>query len=81
MLISLFTTVFFKMLTPLECGTCYIGDSMSIVCCWVFQARRHAESLENAVWTDQFDNTANRRAHYETTGPEIWNDTSRLSVS
>ncbi|KAG0265056.1 Cysteine synthase 1 [Actinomortierella ambigua] len=36
------------------------------------QARRHAESLENAVWTNQFDNTANRRAHIETTGPEIW---------
>ncbi|KAG0235601.1 Cysteine synthase 1 [Actinomortierella wolfii] len=36
------------------------------------QARRHAERLENAVWTNQFDNTANRRAHIETTGPEIW---------
>lgn len=39
------------------------------------QARRHAESLENAVWTDQFDNTANRRAHLDTTGPEIWAQT------
>ncbi|KAJ4292260.1 Cysteine synthase 1 [Collariella sp. IMI 366227] len=36
------------------------------------QAKRHAEGLENAVWTNQFDNTANRRAHIETTGPEIW---------
>ncbi|RWA08141.1 hypothetical protein EKO27_g6971, partial [Xylaria grammica] len=40
------------------------------------QARRHAERLQketgNAVWTNQFDNTANRRAHIETTGPEIW---------
>lgn len=36
------------------------------------QAKRHAERLENAVWTNQFDNTANRRAHIETTGPEIW---------
>ncbi|ODA80013.1 hypothetical protein RJ55_02971 [Drechmeria coniospora] len=39
------------------------------------QARRHAERLENAVWTNQFDNTANRRAHVETTGPEIWAQT------
>lgn len=39
------------------------------------QARRHAERLENAVWTNQFDNTANRRAHIETTGPEIWEQT------
>ncbi|KAF9957757.1 Cysteine synthase 1 [Mortierella alpina] len=36
------------------------------------QAARHAKSLDNAVWTNQFDNTANRRAHIETTGPEIW---------
>ena len=39
------------------------------------QAKRHAERLENAVWTDQFDNIANRRAHLETTGPEIWHQT------
>ena len=39
------------------------------------QAKRHAERTENAVWTDQFDNTANRQAHIETTGPEIWYQT------
>lgn len=39
------------------------------------QAKRHAEGLENAVWTNQFDNIANRRAHIETTGPEIWAQT------
>ncbi len=40
------------------------------------QARAHAESLENAVWTNQFDNTANRAAHVHTTGPEIWRQTA-----
>ncbi|PMD21635.1 cysteine synthase [Hyaloscypha hepaticicola] len=39
------------------------------------QAKRHADRLENAVWTNQFDNTANRKAHIETTGPEIWYQT------
>merc|ERR1712230_162823 len=39
------------------------------------QAQRHAERLDNAIWTNQFDNIANRQAHIETTGPEIWAQT------
>ncbi|EGG06469.1 uncharacterized protein MELLADRAFT_86635 [Melampsora larici-populina 98AG31] len=39
------------------------------------QAARHAERLQNAVWTNQFDNIANRDAHIKTTGPEIWQQT------
>lgn len=36
------------------------------------QARDYALTLENALWTDQFDNIANAHAHYISTGPEIW---------
>jgi cysteine synthase A len=39
------------------------------------QAGRCAESLPGAVWANQFDNVANRQAHYEGTGPEIWAQT------
>ncbi|KAH7888723.1 pyridoxal phosphate-dependent enzyme beta subunit [Phlebopus sp. FC_14] len=39
------------------------------------QAREYAEKLDNAIWTDQFDNTANAYAHYVSTGPEIWEQT------
>ncbi|KLO12271.1 cysteine synthase [Schizopora paradoxa] len=39
------------------------------------QARDFAKTLDNAIWTDQFDNTANANAHYKSTGPEIWEQT------
>jgi cysteine synthase A len=47
---------------------------------FVHYSRRIAEELNasepnGAYWADQFDNQANRRAHYETTGPEFWEQT------
>ncbi|MFM8353849.1 MAG: cysteine synthase A [Gammaproteobacteria bacterium] len=39
------------------------------------QAGRFAATLPNAVWANQFDNLANRLAHQESTGPEIWAQT------
>lgn len=38
-------------------------------------ARRLAASMKNAVYLDQFDNPASMEAHFDTTGPEIWEQT------
>jgi cystathionine beta-synthase len=38
-------------------------------------ARRLAKEIPNSFHANQYDNLANRLAHYETTGPEIWNQT------
>jgi cysteine synthase A len=47
---------------------------------YVHVSGRLAEELNQsdpngAIWARQFDNQANRRGHYETTGPEIWRQT------
>ena len=38
-------------------------------------AKRLAKEIPNSFHCNQYDNLANRLAHYETTGPEIWNQT------
>jgi len=38
---------------------------------------RLAQEMENAIWANQFDNLANRRAITETTGAEIWSRQGR----
>jgi len=38
-------------------------------------AGRLAAELPDAIWANQFDNTANRDVHEQTTGPEIWEQT------
>ncbi|MCB0760028.1 MAG: pyridoxal-phosphate dependent enzyme [Flavobacteriales bacterium] len=38
-------------------------------------ARRLSEEIPNSFWVNQYDNLANREAHYEQTGPEIWDQT------
>ncbi len=34
-----------------------------------------AENPNGAIWANQFDNVSNRKAHYNTTGQEIWSQT------
>ncbi|MEP6320623.1 MAG: cysteine synthase A, partial [Paracoccaceae bacterium] len=38
-------------------------------------AKLNETEPNGAIWANQFDNVANRQAHIETTGPEIWRDT------
>ena len=42
---------------------------------YIHASERLAAETPNAVWANQFDNTANREAHVTTTGPEIWTQT------
>ena len=38
-------------------------------------AERLSKEIPNSYWCNQYDNLSNRKAHFETTGPEIWEQT------
>ncbi|MEM1319771.1 MAG: pyridoxal-phosphate dependent enzyme [Bacteroidota bacterium] len=38
-------------------------------------AERLSKEIPNSYWCNQYDNLSNRKAHYESTGPEIWEQT------
>lgn len=38
-------------------------------------AERLSKEIPNSFWCNQYDNSSNAQAHYESTGPEIWNQT------
>lgn len=38
-------------------------------------AEKLSKEIPNSFWCNQYDNLANRQAHYESTGPEIWQQT------
>lgn len=38
-------------------------------------ARKLSEEIPNSYWFNQYDNLSNTQAHYESTGPEIWEQT------
>ncbi len=39
-------------------------------------ASRLSKEIPNSCWMNQYDNLSNRQAHYESTGPEIWEQTN-----
>ena len=41
-------------------------------------ATRLAKEIPNSCHMNQYDNLANRQAHYESTGPEIWDQTDEI---
>ena len=42
-------------------------------------AKRIAEETPNSWYVNQYDNPSNTLAHYEQTGPEIWEQTDKIT--
>lgn len=38
-------------------------------------AEKLSKEIPNSFWCNQYDNLSNTQAHYESTGPEIWDQT------
>lgn len=38
-------------------------------------AEKYSKEIPNSFWPNQYDNLSNRKAHFESTGPEIWRQT------
>ena len=38
-------------------------------------AEKLSKEIPNSFWCNQYDNLSNRQAHYESTGPEVWEQT------
>ena len=53
----------------------YADDNNYIKYSGRLAAELNEKNDKGAVWANQFDNVANRQAHIETTGPEIWRQT------
>lgn len=58
-----------------EVIVCPTNVSADDPCSYYSVAQKVHEETPNSVYVNQYDNLSNRQAHYESTGPEIWDQT------
>lgn len=59
----------------LICGQVVLTPAKNAMTGAIRKAEALTKQIPNAYSLQQFNNPANPRVHYETTGPEIWRDT------